>query len=270
MKKAKRLKKITKGNGIPRRRLEDPGQRRYLKAATKEDHKLRKNWSTRSLTVGSLHANIKRSLNGGDESEDTKNVRDAITEASDQVDTLCSILFEVVALEIDRIMGPKYHTESFSPAKNLTPAPSSTLLPVQGPPIWSSSVGSSSSAPPPAQRPPTAPLAPASPSAKAEQRVPYDVSTSSPIQLSQQERSDLMERKGTDPLVIFSRFVYMVLFHFILLSADQLFPATSLLFPYFNAVALDYTVVDVHEFYTSAKCPRLTAPFYIIRMCHVS
>lgn len=189
----KRPKKITRGFGIPRRRAEDPGQRRKLKAATRADHRLRKNWQTRSLTVGSLHANIKRALNEGQENQVTKDVCSIIKEAAGQVDALCSIMFEIVALDIDRIVGPRYQT---APSSTFPPPPP----PPPEPPASSSSAASSSSTPLPAQMSTSAPLPSTSLSAKARQQVPPDVAKSLPLQLSEQERSDLLELTGTDPV----------------------------------------------------------------------
>ncbi|KAF9949975.1 hypothetical protein BGZ72_008275 [Mortierella alpina] len=185
--RTKRAKKTTSGFGLSRRRTEDPGQRRKLKAATRKDHSLRKNWPTRSLTVGSLHASIKRTLNDGQESQATKDVCNVIGEASAQIDELCSIMFEVVALDIDRIMGPKYQVGSSSPAGS-----------------------SSSSAAPPAQGSLAAPLSLDSSSPNSSQRVPHEVATSLPLQLSQQERSDLLELTGTDP-VFFRQLATLIL-----------------------------------------------------------
>ncbi|OAQ22799.1 hypothetical protein K457DRAFT_25729, partial [Linnemannia elongata AG-77] len=204
----KRPKKTTKGYGIPRGRTEDPGQRRKLKSATKSDHKLKIDWTTKALTVGSLHANIKRTLNEGQESKETRDVRDAIKEATDQVDNLCSIMYEVVALDIDTIMGPRYKIEPSSTAEESTSTSSSSQIQDHGPASTSSSssnikhhgpVLSSLPSTPCTREPITAPVPSTAPSAADRQRVPQAVSTSPPIQLSPQEKADLQDITGTEP-----------------------------------------------------------------------
>ncbi|KAG9320188.1 hypothetical protein KVV02_008570, partial [Mortierella alpina] len=157
-------------------------------------------WPTRSLTVGSLHANVKRTLNEGQESQATKDVCSVVREASAQVDELCLIMLEIVALDIDRIIGPRYQTESSSPAQGSMAGPQSTFPRAPEAPISSSSVGSSSSISQTAPMSTNTPLPSASLSTKARQQVPPNVANSLPLQLSDQERSDLLELTGTDPI----------------------------------------------------------------------
>ncbi|KAG0250059.1 hypothetical protein BGZ95_007323, partial [Linnemannia exigua] len=204
-----RPKKTTKGYGISRGRSEDPGQRRKLKPATKSDHKLRMECITKSLTVGSLHANIKRTLNEGQESKETRDVCDAIMKATDQVDTLCSILYEVVALDIDTIMGPRYKIDTSSTAEELTSVAFSSQIQGHGPasPASSSShfqghgpVPPSSSSAPCPREPLIAPASSTVHPTADIQRVPQAASTSSPIQLSSQEKADLQDITGTEPM----------------------------------------------------------------------
>ncbi|KAG9319243.1 hypothetical protein KVV02_001178 [Mortierella alpina] len=110
-------------------------------------------------------------------------------------------MFEIVALDIDRIIGPRYQTESSPPAQGSMAGLQSTFPTALEPPTSSSSVGSSSSAPQTAPMSTNAPLTSASLSTKARQQVPPNVANALPLQLSDQERSDLLELTGTDPFV---------------------------------------------------------------------
>ncbi|KAF9110649.1 hypothetical protein BGW39_004630, partial [Mortierella sp. 14UC] len=106
--KKKRSMKKTMGYGFSKSRAEDPGERRKLKPGTKNDHYLRANYITKSLKAGSLHANIKRTLSDGECTRETRAAQEAITRATEQVDLMCAVMYEVVALDIDGILAKKY------------------------------------------------------------------------------------------------------------------------------------------------------------------
>ncbi|KAK3840737.1 MAG: hypothetical protein J3R72DRAFT_422603 [Linnemannia gamsii] len=222
--KKKKAKKVTRGFGILKKKEEDPGQRRNLRPATNQDHRLRSKYVTKSAKVGSLHANIKRTINSGNSSNETEAVCDTIAKAAHQVDEMCAVMYEVIALDIDRIFEGKVGTDTPPPATthpSSTTASSSSSQPPQEVQTFSPSPLSASSQPPPgtsalsmvlpstssSSQPPLDPAAmsltsssaPSSPTALAKGTVPAAVVTSPPVQLNAEEKADLLDLTSDGP-----------------------------------------------------------------------